>query len=263
MFALTGAAALAAVASVRTALADQPSTLDSVISTGTLRVGWAVIHPDFYREPGSNEYRGMAYDIVSDLAKTMKVKLELIEDNWSTLVAGIQSNKFDITIPALGVTLPRALAVSFSAPVYQSAVGLLIRKQDGDKFKSLSDFDKPDVRISVTLGSNSDMFLTRFVKNAQILRVKGPPDSLTQLMTNRADAMCSPTSSLKSIAKEQTSLEVFDKGVVGFSPVSFAFRAGDYRLKEYLDDYIGEIKSTGQLQQLYEKYGLSTENLPK
>jgi len=244
---------LSMVVMASSAFAQQASALDDIQKRGVLKVGWATVYPDFYRDAATGGFRGSSFDIVEDLAKTLGVKLELVEDSWATLVAGIQSGKFDMTIPSLGITLPRALAISYSEPVYSNSVGLMIRKQDGERFKTLQDFDKPEIRLSVTLGSNADMFLTRAMKSAQILRVKAAPDSIAQLLSNRADAWVSPTQSFAKVAAEQTSLAEFTGGNIGDSPIAFGFRAGDYRLKEWLDYYVNELRNTGQLQQILDR----------
>ncbi|WP_298727606.1 ABC transporter substrate-binding protein [uncultured Ferrovibrio sp.] len=244
--------------------AQQPSpTLDAIQKRGTLRVGWAVIYPHFYRDPKTNQLTGVSHEIVEELAKSLNVKLELIEDNWATLIAGIQSNKFDITIPSLAITLPRALSVTYSRPVYQSAVGLMIRRDDLAKYKTWSDMDVQTARISVTLGSNADMFVTRAMTNSQILRVKAAPDSITQLLTGRADAWASPVDSFIKVGEEQPSLVRLPGPPVGYSKVSFAMKAGDYFFRDWVNYFIDELQDTGTLLRIFKKYGLSEDSLVK
>lgn len=259
---LLAACTLALVApSVATAQASVTSTLDGIKSRGTLRVGWAVVYPQIYREPKTNQLTGVSVDIMQEMAKSLGVKLELVEDSWATLVAGVQSNKYDITIPALAVTLPRAMAVTYTRPVYRSPVGLMIRKSDADKYKSWKDMDQPNVRISVTLGSNADMFATRIFEKAQILRVKAAPDSIAQLLTNKADAWGSPVESFIKAGQEQPALAQIGGPAVGYSPVAMAVKAGDYFFRDWVNHYIDEIQETGVLARIFKKYSMSEDSL--
>lgn len=263
--AISIAAAVAALAVFAgTAQAQAPSnTLDAIQKRGTLRVGWAVIYPHFYRDPKTNQLTGVSHEISEELAKSLNVKLELVEDSWATLIAGVQSNKFDITIPSLAITLPRAMSVTYSRPVYQSPVGLMIRKDDLAKYKNWKDMDVSTARISLTLGSNADMFATRAMPNSQILRVKAAPDSITQLLTGRADAWASPVDSFIKVGEEQPSLVRLPGPVIGYSKVSFAMKAGDYFFRDWVNYFIDEMQSTGVLLRIFEKYGLSEESLVK
>jgi ABC-type amino acid transport substrate-binding protein len=93
------------------------SALDTIQRTKTLRVGWAVVHPYIFRDPKNNEITGFSIDLMRDMAGALGdgVKLQMVEDSWATLAAGLQANKFDI-VPLLAVTLPRAMAVGSLIP---------------------------------------------------------------------------------------------------------------------------------------------------
>jgi len=141
------------------------SALDTIQRTKTLRVGWAVVHPYIFRDPKNNEITGFSIDLMRDMAGALGdgVQLQMVEDSWATLAAGLQANKFDI-VPLLAVTLPRALAVGFSNPYTKHGLTLLAPKDAVAKTKSWKDFDKPGTKIGVTLGSNTDWYLTRAIK---------------------------------------------------------------------------------------------------
>lgn len=241
---------------------QQPSALDAIQKRGSIRVGWAVVYPSMYRDPKQqNALVGTSAEIVQELAASMGVKLELVEDNWSTLIAGLQSNKFDITIPSLAITLPRALAVTYSKPVTQSPVVLMVKKDVAEKYKSWQEMDKPDVRITLTLGSDADMFVTRQMKNAQIIRVRAAPDSIAQMLTGRADAQVISTASFPTISAEHKDFVLLAGPPIGYSKISIAMKGGEYRLREWIDYFIDEIQSTGLLLTILKKYGLDEKSL--
>src|SRR5205085_6457364 len=149
------------------------STLDTIQRTKTLRVGWAVVHPYIFRDPKTNEIGGFSIDLMRDMSGALGdgVKLQMVEDSWATLAAGLQANKFDI-VPLLAITLTRALAVGFSDPYTKHGLTLLAPKDAVAKTKSWKDFDKSGTKIGVTLGSNTDWYLTRAIKQAEIVRLK-------------------------------------------------------------------------------------------
>src|SRR5690554_1712067 len=101
-----GALSLIAGAHPATAQGQTQSPLHAVKSRGELRVGWGVIFPYMYRDPETNDLAGFAVDFINAMGKALDVKVRFVEDNWSTMIAGLQTSKFDVTLPALGITLP-------------------------------------------------------------------------------------------------------------------------------------------------------------
>ncbi len=257
-----GMVAAAGLAMTRSASAQQVvgNTLEAIQKRGSVRVGWGVIYPSMYREPGKKEPVGFFVDLCDEMAKSLNVKLELVEDNWSTMIAGLQANKFDVTIP-LAITLPRAMSATYSKAFLKGPVGLMIRKSDAAKYKTWQDMDVPEARISVTLGSNADMFASRAFGKAQILRVKAAPDSITQLLTARADAWGSPVESFPAVAKEREELVVLSGPPIGFSESAFAMRLGDFAWRDWLSIFTTEMIDTGAMRRLLQKHNRSEDIL--
>src|SRR4051794_25062326 len=79
------------------AAAQAPSVLDRVHKDHVLRVGWGTWYPYIFKDPKTNKLSGFSYDLIEDLGKSMGARVEWIEDSWSTMVAGIQARKFDMT----------------------------------------------------------------------------------------------------------------------------------------------------------------------
>jgi ABC-type amino acid transport substrate-binding protein len=239
-----------------TAKAQQLSTLQDIKSRKELRVGWAVIYPYVYRDPKTNELTGFAVDFMNDMGEALKVKVVWVEDSWATMVAGLQSKKFDVTLPAMGVTLPRAEVVTFTNPVCRLPVGIIIRKKDLDKYPTLAELDRPEKRISVSLGSSSDLFATRKFTQAQIIRLKAGPDSIAQLLAGKVDAWADPADASGSLEREHPELVALSGGDVGSAPMAMALRQGDFVFRDWLNLFIDEEKRTGVLKKLIDKHGL-------
>jgi len=232
------------------------SALDTIQRTKTLRVGWAVVHPYIFRDPKNNEITGFSIDLMRDMAGALGdgVQLQMVEDSWATLAAGLQANKFDI-VPLLAVTLPRALAVGFSNPYTKHGLTLLAAKDAVAKTKSWKDFDKAGTKIGVTLGSNTDWYLTRAIKQAEIVRLKSVPENILAVTSGRTNAYASTTDSLQAIKKEQPQLEL-TAGQFGSSVTSFAVRRGDQEWLNWVNIFVMEMKRTGRIKELLDKYGM-------
>jgi cyclohexadienyl dehydratase len=81
--------------------ANAESRLQKIQEYGKLRVGttgdW---NPMSMKDPSNNSYVGFDIDVVTQLAADMGVELELVPTDWKSIVAGITSDKYDISTSA-------------------------------------------------------------------------------------------------------------------------------------------------------------------
>jgi ABC-type amino acid transport substrate-binding protein len=249
-------AALFLCFSIGEALAQAQSKLDSIPRTNVLKVGWAVFHPYIYRDPKTNQVTGFSIDLANEMAKGLgdNVKVELVEDSWSTFAAGLQANKFDV-FPGAAISLRRALAVSFSDPYTKQIYSLLAPSEAASKAKSWKDFDRPGQKIATILGSTTDTYLANLIKQAEVVRVKAVPDGVLALVSGRVNAYASTTDSLAALRKEHPSLAIVPGG---FATTGFAFALprGDLQWTSWVNEFVREMKRTGRITQLLDKYGM-------
>ena len=236
--------------------AQAQSAVNRIDKEKTLRVGWAVWHPYVFRNPKTNQIEGISYDLIEDIGKAMGVKVVWVEDSWSTLPAGIQAGKFETT-NLMAITPPRAEAVDFTESVTQHGLSLIAPKDAVAKTKGWEDWDRPGVKIAVTLGANSDMFVTEKFKRAEIVRLKTVPENILALVSGRVDAHASTIDALKTIQKEQSQLAIVP-GSFGSSEVAFALPKGDKDLAARMNQLIRQEKKSGRIMELIKKYGLDS-----
>jgi ABC-type amino acid transport substrate-binding protein len=241
---------------VAPAFAQAPSKLDAIPKTNVLKVGWAVFHPYIYRDPKTNQITGFSIDLANEMAKGLgdNVKVELVEDSWSTFAAGLQANKFDV-FPGAAISLRRALAVSFSDPYTKQVYSLLAANDAASKAKTWKDFDRPGQKIATILGSTTDTYLGNLIKQAEVVRVKAVPDGVLALVSGRVNAYASTTDSLAALRKEHPNLAIVPGG---FATTGFAFALprSDMQWTAWVNEFVREMKRSGRIQQLIEKYGM-------
>lgn len=248
------ATGLLALGAAVTPAQAQQSAADRVAKEKVLRVGWAVWYPYLFRNPKTDKLEGISYELFEDMGKALGVRIQWVEDSWATLPAGIQAGKFDVT-NLMAITPPRAKVVDFSDPVTKHGLSLIGFKDKVAKTKSWEEWDRPGVKVDVTLGANSDMFVTEKFKNAEIVRLKTVPECVLALMSGRVDAHASTIDALKAIQKEHPELAIVP-GSFGGSEVAVALPKGDAPLAKEVDQFVKKEKSSGRIEQLLVKYGL-------
>ncbi|MDD1967045.1 transporter substrate-binding domain-containing protein [Pseudomonas putida] len=235
------------------------SLWQGVQKNGVLRCGAAVAAPYVMRDAKSGEYSGYFVDLCRDFGeRVLKVKVEFVDTNWDNLVAGLQSDKWDLAM-ALNQTPERAMAVSFSVPATDYQVSLLINK-DNPKFanaqNSLADYDKPDVTFAVMSGTAQDKAISAVIKQGKIMRLAGMDETRLAVMSKRADVLvdASDTNHLFAVANPGWSKEVLPKPALAKQGVAFGLRrdASPADLQA-LNIYLSQRRDTGEIDALVDK----------
>jgi polar amino acid transport system substrate-binding protein len=164
----------------------------SVKKAGVLRCGAAVAPPYVMRDPKTGNYSGFFSDLCRNFGENvLKVKVEFVDTSWDNIVAGLQSDKWDLSM-ALNDTPEREKAIAFSVPATDYNVSLVYNKNNPKipkGVKSIADIDKPGMTIAVMSGTVGDKAISSVVKQAQIMRLPGNDETRLAMMSKRADLL--------------------------------------------------------------------------
>ena len=168
--------------------AQEASRLQGILESGVLRVGTTGdFNPMSFRNPATGELEGYDIEAVEKLAADMGVEIEYVPTEWRTLVAGIVSDKYDITTSA-SLSMDRAAVAGFSdAYVEFSTVPMTQAATAGD-YTSWEDLDREDVTIAVTLGTVFEQQARGYFQHAQIRTVEAPAREWQEVISGRATA---------------------------------------------------------------------------
>lgn len=190
--ALACVAVIGFIAAGTPARADDASTWQSVKKAGVLRCGAAVAPPYVMRDPKTGEYSGFFSELCRSFGQNvLKVKVEFVDTTWDNIVAGLQSDKWDLSL-ALNDTPEREKAVSFSAPATDYNVSLVYNKNNPKVPKgahTIAEIDKPGVTVAVMSGTAQDKAISAVLKQATIMRLPGNDETRLALMSKRADLL--------------------------------------------------------------------------
>ena len=174
------------------ARADDTAAWQSVKKAGVLRCGAAVAPPYVMRDPKTGAYSGFFADLCRNFAQNvLKVKVEFVDTTWDNIIAGLQSDKWDLSM-ALNQTPEREKAVSFSAPATDYNVSFVYNHNNPKIPKgahTIADIDKADVTIAVMSGTAQDKVISSTFKQARIMRLPGNDETRLALMSKRADLL--------------------------------------------------------------------------
>ncbi|CAD6514001.1 L-cystine-binding protein TcyA [Paraburkholderia sabiae] len=236
--------------------AEGPAGWESVKKAGVLRCGAAVAPPYVMRDPKTGEYSGFFSELCRNFGQNvLKVKVEFVDTTWDNIVAGLQSNKWDLSM-ALNDTPEREKAISFSAPATDYNVSFVYNRNNPKIAKgahSIADIDKPGVTVAVMSGSAQDKAITTVFKQAQIMRLPGNDETRLALMSKRADLLADAniTNMLLTEAHPDWAVAIQPNPPLAQQEVAFGIRkdtpAADIAM---LNKYVSEQVSSGAVNRL-------------
>jgi polar amino acid transport system substrate-binding protein len=247
-----GAAALAAAAALTsTARAEgTESTFDRVTRTKVLRItALAGEAPYYYKDIATGEWSGACIEMAKSIASIWDAKLEYVESTYGNSVLDLQTNKVDLAF-ALNPTPARALSIGFTKSVITHPFGCVAKK--GFNPTSWADINKPEVRISVDLGSLHEVSARRFAPNATITAFKTRDDAILALQSGRVDVdVLAAMLGITAIAKNPGlgTYRILSNPTVALPSNLGVRREPDTRFREVVDAWIDMNRGTGQIRE--------------
>lgn len=238
------------------------SLLDEIKERGELRVGWAEWEPFEYIDPADGELKGMLIKSAELIADELGVEVVYTMDQWSTLLTGVSTQKYDLAIAA--ITDERKQLTDFSIPMVETEFTAIVNK--GSKYKSMEELlNSPDAVIGVTTGSNTDQVLSKMEKNgevkAEISRIHTVGDGVMSVISNKSDAYTSTADSLidkvESHPEELTTVE----GNYGVSPLAVSIPKDEPEFLEAVNKAIATLIKNGEMAGLLEEYKVKGNNV--
>lgn len=142
-----------------------------LVPTGKLRVG--VNHGNFLlvnKDAATGKVAGIVPDLAQELGRRLGVPVELVGyPGAGQLADAAKSGAWDVGF--LGAEPQRAEEIAFTAAYLEIPATYLVPA--GSPIRNLADVDRPGVRIAVASKSAYDLFLSRNLKHAKLVRAEG------------------------------------------------------------------------------------------
>ena len=148
------------------------SVRDQIVQTGKIRVAYINVTNGFNVDPKTKEKSGIFVEVIEEMAKNMGLKVEYVEEvGWGTMIAGLQTKRYDMIASPVWPNSNRAKQATFSNPVYFSGIGIWVR-QNENRFASTenwSSINNPEIKIGAFDGSTGEKIAQTMFPKAKIV----------------------------------------------------------------------------------------------
>ena len=256
-----GSTSVVAACADRDTATEQGSSgkVAEIIKRDTLLVGTTGDYrPLSFREEDGT-YWGFGIEMAKEMAKSLGVGIKFVRTSWPTLAADVlaEPQKFDLAIGGITITDARRETMLMSEGYLANGKTILCRAAEADRFRTLEDLDKPEVRVMVNPGGLNEKFAKANLTHATIIVHQKNEEIPALVAEGEADVMITEITEAPYYVQTDPRLaapllaQPFTHGEIGV-----LMQKGQEDLLQTVNSTIRRMKSDGSLRRLHEKYGL-------
>jgi polar amino acid transport system substrate-binding protein len=223
-----------------------PAVRADLAPAGTLRAG--INHGNAIlaqRDPGSGELRGITVDLSRELARRIGVPVQLVPyDAAGKMTDALKTGAWDIAF--LAVDPARAAEISFTAPYLEIEGTYLVP----------ADADRDGVRIAAGNKSAYDLFLSRTLTRAQIVRAPTALEAVDLFGKDKLEAVAGVRQALVDASAKLPGSRVLEDRFMVIAQAAGTPKGREAGAK-YLSEFIEEAKASGLVAESLEKSGVA------
>jgi len=225
-----------------------------IAPAGTLRVGVNFGNALFTtRDPDTGAPRGVGIDFVAALGQRLGVPVtHVMHATPGDVAASAGSGTWDVAI--LAIEPARADVVTFSSPMTEIEATYVVAR--GSVIAAVADVDRPGRRVAAAPRTGYELFLTRTLQQATLLRPATSEASMDLLRRGEVDAVAGLAPTLHEAYDRSPDVRVLDGG---FTTVNHGLAVPKGRpagAAAAVDLFVRDMVATGALADLIASHGV-------
>jgi polar amino acid transport system substrate-binding protein len=225
-----------------------PAVVADLAPKGRLRAAINFGNPVLaVRDPATGAPGGISVDLACELAGRLGVPIEFVRyDAAGKVVEGLKSAAWDVCF--LAIDPLRATDIHFTVP-YAVIEGVYL-VAEGSPIRGNPDVDRPGTRVGVIVGSAYDLFLSRELKHATIVRAPDAAAVMDLWVAGGLDAVAGVKPQLEADAKRVPGLRLLPQRFMAINQAMGTPRDRDAGAR-YLRAFVVEAKESGFIAQAF------------
>lgn len=230
--------------------------LKSFAPTGTLRVGINLGNPVLAgTDPTTQKPKGVTIDIANEIGRRSGLPIELFPfQTAGNTVDAIKTGNIDLVFVAIDPV--RGQDISYTPPYIQIEGAYMVKASS--PIKGNEEVDVVGNEIVVGKGSAYDLYLTREIKNATVLRAISSQAVVDDFMSGQGNVAAGVKQQLETDAARYTDLRMLPgRFMVINQAIGIPKARPEYeKTNTYLSAIIAELKTSGFVADAMKRHGI-------
>jgi polar amino acid transport system substrate-binding protein len=219
--------------------------------TGKLRAAINFGNPILATRGADGAPRGVSVDLAREAARRLGVPIELVQFNSAgNVVEAAKAGQVDLAFVAIDPV--RAADMDYTAPYVIIEGAYLVRNES--RLQRNEEVDRPGTRIAVGRGSAYDLFLTREVKSATLVRAPTSPEVTDLFLAQNLDVAAGVKQQLEADARRVGGVRLLP-GRFMVIEQAMGVPKGRTAAQAWLSNFIEEMKASGFVASALQRHG--------
>ncbi len=222
--------------------------------TGSLRASINLGNPILAnKDPATGQPYGISIDLARNLAKRLGVEVELVVfDTAGKSVDAVKNERADVGFFAVDPL--RGAEISFTLPYVLIEGCYMVR--EASPLQRNEEVDQAGVSVTVGAGSAYDLYLTREIKHAQIVRALSSPAVVDTFIAQNLDVAAGVKQQLEADAKRIPGLRLLPGRFMEIRQAMGTPKSRGAAAANYLHAYVEEMKASGFVAESMKRHGI-------
>jgi polar amino acid transport system substrate-binding protein len=230
-----------------------PSVIQAFTPAGKLRASINLGNPILAGKDASGAAVGVSVDLARAFAAALGVELELVVfDAAGKSVQAVSEERADFGFFAVDPL--RGETIEFTEPYVLIEGYYMVR--DASPIRHNGDVDQPQNRVAVGKGSAYDLFLTRELKHAQIVRAPTSPTVVQTFLDESLEVAAGVKQQLESDARKASGLRLLDERFMVIRQAMGVPKSRGAAAAHALHAFVEEMKASGFVAEALERHGI-------
>lgn len=223
------------------------STLNKIIERKELRIGLDPGYQPFEMTNKKGQVVGFDVDIAKELAKSMGVKLTIVNTDYDGIIPALLTDKFDIILSGMTITQSRNLQINFADPYIVVGQAIILNKNLKGKVNSYKDLNDPKYTVASRIGTTGEMATKRMIPKAKYKSFDKEADGAMDVVNGQADAFIYDLPfGVVFMAQHGNGKAILLDKPFTYEPLGMGIRKGDPDFLNYLNNFLRQIKADGR-----------------
>ncbi|HEY0295844.1 MAG TPA: ABC transporter substrate-binding protein [Bordetella sp.] len=227
--------------------------LDDFTPTGVLRASINLGNPILAKRDETGLPAGVSVDLAHEFARELGAQLELVVfDSAGKSVDAVTNKQADIGFFAVDPV--RGAGIAFTEP-YVLIEGAYLVTQDSP-LQSNDEVDHPGIRVAVGKGSAYDLYLTRELKHAEIVRAPTSPAVVDTYLEQGLEVAAGVKQQLEKDARRVGGLRLLPGRFMEIRQAMGCPKDMPDSAVRFLADFVERMKAGGFVAQALQRHGI-------